>query len=88
MFVRRPPRDLDPNRIAVLPFRTSGADSSLAALHDGLVELLSIEFTGDVGPTAVDAGEVLRAWTRAGVDAQPTTRDGPPAGSRPPADRA
>jgi hypothetical protein len=39
------------------------------------VELLSSELTGDVGPAAVDAGEVLMAWRRAEIGADPVTRD-------------
>jgi hypothetical protein len=66
---------LDENRIAILPFRTSGVDPALAVLRDGLVELLSSELTGDVGPAAVDAGEVLTAWSRAEIGADPVTRD-------------
>jgi hypothetical protein len=31
------------NRIAILPFRTSGPDPDMAALREGLVELLSLE---------------------------------------------
>jgi DNA-binding SARP family transcriptional activator/tetratricopeptide (TPR) repeat protein/TolB-like protein len=59
------PRDgRDADRIAILPFRTSGADPALAFLRDGLTELLSLQFTGDVGPVAIDPGEVLRAWPR------------------------
>jgi len=61
------------NRIAILPFRTSGADASLSGLRDGLVELLSLEFTGDVGPAAVDAGETLRAWQRDDDSEEPIT---------------
>jgi DNA-binding SARP family transcriptional activator len=64
--------DLDPNRIAVVPVRTSGADPALAYLRNGFVELLSLEFGGDVGPVAVDAGEVLRAWQR-GDTTEPVT---------------
>lgn len=61
------------NRIAILPFRTSGPDPDMGALREGLVELLSLEFTGDVGPVAVDAGETLRAWRHDGGAAEPMT---------------
>ena len=62
--VRVAERRLDPERIAVVPFRTSGADPELAFLGDGMVELLSLALDGDAGPSAVDPGEVLRAWER------------------------
>src|SRR5262249_14663243 len=62
---------LDANRIAILPFRTAGSDLSL--LKDGLVELLSLEFNGEVGPIAVDAGASERAWQNGSGDAAPTS---------------
>jgi tetratricopeptide (TPR) repeat protein len=61
-----PSRALDPNLIAVLPFRVTGANPALAYLHEGMVELLGAILTGDGGPRAVDPGYVLRAWTRSG----------------------
>src|SRR5437016_2677523 len=62
---RAAPR-LDRNRIAILPFRVSGADHALEFLRNGLAELLPAEFNGDVGPVAVEPGEVLSEWKRAG----------------------
>jgi tetratricopeptide (TPR) repeat protein/TolB-like protein len=59
----------DPNRIAILPFRVSGADPSLAYLQDGMVDLLAAEFNGEGVPAAVEAGSAIRAWTRAGGSA-------------------
>jgi len=61
------------NRIAVVPFRVASTDPSLGTLRDGLVELLSLELTGDVGPSAVDAGESLRAWRRVSGSDDPAT---------------
>lgn len=58
---------LDPNRIAVLPFRVAGADSAYA---EGVAELVAAEFTGEGGPRAADMGTVLRAWQRAGGGAR------------------
>lgn len=67
---------LDPTRIAVLPFRTTGADPALAYLGNGLMELLSAQFNGAVGPEAVEPGEALRAWMQAGnARGVPTTAD-------------
>lgn len=59
------------DRIAIAPFRTSGADSSMSFLRDGLVELLSLQLTGEIGPAAVDPGESLRAWRSAKTDDGP-----------------
>ena len=53
----------DPQRIAVLPFRVTTADSLLG---EGLAELVATEFTGESGPRAVNMGTVLRAWRTAG----------------------
>jgi TolB-like protein len=53
----------DPNRIAILPFRVTTADTLLG---EGLAELIATEFTGETGPRAVHMGSVLRAWRRAG----------------------
>ena len=48
--------------VAVLPFRVTAADSSLAWLQEGLVELLTIRLAGDAGVETVDAARVLRGW--------------------------
>jgi TolB-like protein len=60
---REAPRAPDPNRVAVLPFRVTTADSLLG---EGLAELVATEFSGESGPRAVHMGSVLRAWRRAG----------------------
>jgi hypothetical protein len=54
---------IDPNRIAVLPFHVTTADTLLG---EGVAELLSAEFTGERGPRAAHMGTVLRAWRQAG----------------------
>lgn len=54
---------LDPQRVAVLPFRVTTADSLLG---EGLAELVATEFTGESAPRAMHMGSVLRAWRRAG----------------------
>jgi hypothetical protein len=54
---------LNPNRIAILPFRVTGADTLLG---QGMAELLAPEFTGESGPLAVNMPTVLRVWRRAG----------------------
>ena len=48
--------------VAVLPFRVTAADSSLAWLQEGLVELLTIRLAGDAGLETVDPARLLRAW--------------------------
>ncbi len=60
---REPSRAPDPNRIAVLPFRVTTADTLLG---EGFAELLATEFTGEGSPRAVDMATVLSAWRRAG----------------------
>lgn len=54
---------VDPNRVAVLPFRVTTADSLLG---EGFAELLAPEFTGEGGPRSVDMATMLAAWRRAG----------------------
>ena len=53
----------DSHVIAVLPFRVSGADTTLA---EGLAELLAVEFTGEGAPRSADMGTLLRAWRSSG----------------------
>ena len=67
-------RPLDANRIAVLPFRTTGLEASFAHIGRGIADLLSAEFNGEVGPLAVEAGEAYRAWERAGGARLPLTQ--------------
>jgi hypothetical protein len=56
---------LDPGAVAVLPFRVSGADASLAYLREGMTDLLSTKLTGEGGPRAIAPATVLDAWRRA-----------------------
>jgi DNA-binding SARP family transcriptional activator len=49
---------------AVMPFRVSAADSGLAWLHEGMVELLSIRLTGEGGMRVAEPGRVLTALRR------------------------
>ncbi|MBI1967468.1 MAG: hypothetical protein HYS40_05725 [Gemmatimonadetes bacterium] len=60
---------LDPNLIAILPFRVTGADPSLAYLGDGMVDLLAAVLTGEAGLRAVDPGAALSAARRGGIAA-------------------
>jgi tetratricopeptide (TPR) repeat protein len=64
-------RPLDANLVAVLPFRTAGADPSVQYLRQGMVDLLQAKLTGPGGPRAADARSVLAAVRDAGgSDAQ------------------
>ncbi len=56
---------VNPNMVAVFPFRVSGADASLGYLRQGMIDLLAAELTGEGGPRAADPRTVLAAWHRA-----------------------
>jgi tetratricopeptide (TPR) repeat protein/tRNA A-37 threonylcarbamoyl transferase component Bud32/TolB-like protein len=59
-------RPLDPNVVAVLPFRVAGADPSVQYLRQGMVDLLQAKLTGEGGPRAADTRSVLAAVRDAG----------------------
>jgi serine/threonine-protein kinase len=63
---RAQPVTLDPNVVAVLPFRVSGADSSLGYLREGMLDLLATKLSGTTGMRTVDPRTLLSAWRRAG----------------------
>jgi tetratricopeptide (TPR) repeat protein len=67
LVMRRPPvpSTSNPKLVAVLPFRTTGANPELAWLREGLVDLLAIKLTGEGGLRAADPSAVLSAWRRA-----------------------
>jgi serine/threonine-protein kinase len=58
--------ELDPDVVAVLPFRVAGADPSIVYLREGMVDLLAAKLTGEGGPRAVDPRAAISAWNRAG----------------------
>ncbi len=60
------PARLDPDVVAVLPFRVTGADPSLSYLQEGMVDLLAANLAGEGGPRAVDPRTVISAWRQAG----------------------
>lgn len=62
-WVRRPALPAG-GLVAVMPFRVSAADSGLAWLRDGMVELLSIRLTGEGGMQVAEPGRVLNALHR------------------------
>ena len=57
-------KSLDPNLVAVVPFRIAGADPSLAYLREGMLDLLGAKLTGDGGPRAADPRSVMSVWRR------------------------
>jgi len=62
-WVRRPAPP-EGNLVAVAPFRVSAADTGLAWLREGMVELLSIRLTGEGGMQVAEPGRFLSAWHR------------------------
>ncbi|HJR50381.1 MAG TPA: hypothetical protein VJ794_04695, partial [Gemmatimonadales bacterium] len=74
-WARAGARPLDANRVAVLPFRTAGADPSVQYLRQGMVDLMQAKLTGEGGPRAADARSVLAAVRDAGGDMQDLTED-------------
>ena len=70
-------RPLDSNLVAVLPFRTAGADPSVQYLRQGMVDLMQAKLTGEGGPRAADARSVLAAVRDAGgTDTQDLSEEG------------
>lgn len=55
---------LDPNAVAVFPFRVLGND--IAYLREGMVDLLAAKLTGEGGFRSVDPRTVIAAWRKAG----------------------
>jgi serine/threonine-protein kinase len=75
-WARAAARPLDANLVAVLPFRTAGADPSVQYLRQGMVDLMQAKLTGEGGPRAADARSVLAAVRDAGgSDTQDLTED-------------
>jgi tetratricopeptide (TPR) repeat protein len=71
MTLRDPPQPvtLDPLVVAVLPFRVTGADSSLGYLREGMLDLLATKLSGTTNLRTVDPRTLLHAWRRAGGSA-------------------
>jgi serine/threonine-protein kinase len=62
---RAPRVAVNPNVVAVLPFRVTAPDTLSNYLREGVVDLLSAWLTGDGVPRAVDSRTMLSAWRRA-----------------------
>ncbi len=52
---------LDPNLVAIMPFRAAGADPSLGYLREGMMDLLAYKLTGEGGLSAADPRTVMAA---------------------------
>ncbi|MBI3983419.1 MAG: serine/threonine protein kinase, partial [Gemmatimonadetes bacterium] len=53
---------IDPNLVAVLPFRVVGGDATLADLREGMVDMVATYLTGEAGTVrAADPGTVISA---------------------------
>ena len=61
------PPPINPELIAVAPFRVTGADASLAYLREGLMDLVVAKLTDEGSARAADPGSVMRVWRRAGL---------------------
>jgi DNA-binding SARP family transcriptional activator/TolB-like protein len=59
-----PAQALDANKIVVLPFRVTSADSSLNYFGEGMVDLIAPMLNGEGGPTAVDSRTAISTWKR------------------------
>ncbi len=56
---------LDPDLVAVVPFRVKGAVPALGYLREGMIDLVAARLTGGGGARASDPGSVMAAWRRA-----------------------
>ena len=75
-WTRAGARPLDADLVAVLPFRTAGADPSVQYLRQGMVDLMQAKLTGEGGPRAADTRSVLAAVRDAGGgDAEDLSED-------------
>ena len=64
----RDPIALEPDVIALMPWRVSGADPSLAWLREGMIDLLHATLTGERGLRAADPRTVLQALSASEAD--------------------
>ena len=66
---------LDPDVVAVAPFRVAGAEPALAYLREGMLDLLAAKLTSETGPRAVDPRTLISAWQQAAVDGADLPRE-------------
>jgi serine/threonine-protein kinase len=60
----RPEVRLDPDLVAVMPFRVTGAAPGLGYLREGMIDLVAAKLTGEGGARAADPRSVMIAWRR------------------------
>lgn len=60
-----PAAALDPNLVAVIPFRVRGAAPELGYLREGMIDLVAARLAGEGGTRAADPGAVMAAWRKA-----------------------
>ncbi len=60
-----PKATLDPDLVAVVPFRVKGAVPALGYLREGMIDLVAARLTGGGAARATDPGSVMAAWRRA-----------------------
>ena len=60
-----PRATLDPNLVAIVPFRVNGAVPALGYLREGVVDLVAARLTGEGGARAADPNSVMAAWRQA-----------------------
>jgi serine/threonine-protein kinase len=62
---------LDPDLVAVVPFRVQGAAPELGYLREGMIDLVAARLTSDGGVRAVDPRSLMAAWRQAaGAEAE------------------
>jgi serine/threonine-protein kinase len=66
VFHRRDTSGLDPEVIAVMPFRTGGSNASIGYLRESMLDLMQARLDGSAGPRTVEPRTLLAAWHRAG----------------------
>src|SRR4051812_6713858 len=65
LWWQRPKIAVDPNLVAVIPFRVRGATQALGYLREGMIDLVAARLTGEGGARAADPGSMMTAWRRA-----------------------
>jgi tetratricopeptide (TPR) repeat protein len=62
----RPTASVNPDAVAIVPFRVSGAAPELGYLREGMLDLVAARLTGEASARALDPRSVMAAWRRAG----------------------
>jgi hypothetical protein len=64
LWCPRPKTALDPNLVAVVPFRVKGAAPELGYLREGMIDLVAARLTGEGSARAADPRSLMDAWRR------------------------